>query len=130
MGNQIKFSPKKRDDSSTSDSGDYHTLEIENIQLKNTNRKLISKLNQQQQLIKNINSQMESLKDNQQLNACSKLKEAFQNLKNENKSLQDKLVLSIKQIKKLEKEIEDLNNDSTKDSKTSSPWNKLKKLKN
>lgn len=125
MGNQIKFSPKNRDDS-ISDNDDYRTLEIKNIQLKNTNRKLISKIDQQKKLIKNLTHELESFKNNNQVKDCQKIKNNHQLLKEEHKKLEMIMDDSHKEISKLKKEIEDLKNDSNH----SSPWDKLKKIKN
>lgn len=125
MGNQIKFSPKNRDDS-ISDNDDYRTLEIKNIQLKNTNRKLISKIDQQKKLIKNLTHELESFKNNNQVKDCQKIKNNHQLLKEEHEKLEMIMEDSHKEISKLKKEIEDLKNDSNH----SSPWDKLKKIKN
>ena len=124
MGNQIKFSPKNRDDS-ISDNDDYRTLEIKNIQLKNTNRKLISKIDQQKKLIKNLTHELESFKNNNQVKDCQKIKNNHQLLKEEHEKLEMIMEDSHKEISKLKKEIEDLKNDSNH----SSPWDKLKKIK-
>lgn len=125
MGNQIKFSPKNRDDS-ISDNDDYRTLEIKNIQLKNTNRKLISKIDQQKKLIKNLTHELESFKNNNQVKDCQKIKNNHQLLKEEHEKLEMIMEDSHKEISKLKKEIEDLKNDSNH----SSPWDKLKNIKN
>lgn len=125
MGNQIKFSPKNRDDS-ISDNDDYRTLEIKNIQLKNTNRKLISKIDQQKKLIKNLTHELESFKNNNQVKDCQKIKNNHQLLKEEHEKLEIIMEDSHKEISKLKKEIEDLKNDSNH----SSPWDKLKNIKN
>ena len=62
MGNQIKFTP--RADKTITDD-DAHEIEI--IQLKATNRKLISKLDRQKQLIKKLNMELQKLKQNKEL---------------------------------------------------------------
>jgi predicted nucleic acid-binding Zn-ribbon protein len=128
MGNQIKFSPKKMDDSP--DDDDYQTLEIKNFQLKNTNRKLISKLDQQKHLIKTLKKELESIKNNQQLKDFYELKKDHQRLKTRNDKAQERMVQYQKEITELKKEIKELTNNSSKDSKNSSPWNKLKNLRN
>lgn len=125
MGNQIKFSPKNKDKSSQ-DSDDYRTLEIKNIQLKNTNRKLISKIDQQKKLIKNLTHELESFKNNNQVKDCLKIKKNHQMLKKEHETLEKTVADSHDEILKLKKEIEKLKNDSDH----SSPWDKLKNIKN
>lgn len=123
MGNQIKFSAK---DKETSVSGE-NALEIENIQLRNTNRKLISKLDQQKQLIKSLNKELESIKKNKEIIDSNTLKKEYQTLKNKNENLETLLIQSKKEISQLKKEINKLSNDSHKTK--NSPWNKLKKIR-
>jgi hypothetical protein len=130
MGNQIKFSSKDRDKPSTGDDNQYHALEIENIQLKNTNRKLITKLDHQKQLIKNLNLEIESLKNINQSNDLNKLKEGFQGLKKKNDDLEKLLTQSRKEISNLKNEIKKSTQQDGSDSKKSSTWGKLKKLRN
>ena len=130
MGNQIKFSPKKKDESYSEANDDYRALEIKNIQLKTTNRKLISKLDQQQQLVKNLNSELESFKNNKQIKNYQKLKKDHQSLLNENKRLQKMLDESQMEIVNLNGEIKKLKEKLEKDSSSSSRWNKLKNLRN
>jgi len=125
MGNQIKFSPKEKEDTiSSSDSA----LELESIQLKNTNRKLISKLDQQKQLVKNLTFELESLKKSKELNDIKRLKSQYQALKSKNENLESLLNQSKKEIAKLKKEINSLTNGS-EESKVSSRWDKLKKIR-
>ena len=126
MGNQIKFSAESREKSSTSDDT---TLEMENIQLKNTNRKLISKLDQQKQLNKKLKEEIDSLKSKQESDNINKQKKELQSLKNKNTDLEKLLLQSQKEIKNLKNEIKKLKNEPIPDSKSSSPWDKIKKLR-
>jgi len=125
MGNQIKFSPKEKEKTLSSADGE---LEMENIQLKNTNRKLISKLDQQQQLIKKLNNELESIKKRQELNNSNRLKREYQNLKNKNQNLETLLIQSKKEIAELKREINKLSTDSL-ETKNTSRWDKLKKIR-
>ncbi len=126
MGNQIKFSAESRDKSSTDDDT---ALEMENIQLKNTNRKLISKLDQQKQLNKKLKEELDSLKSKQESDNINKQKKEFQSLKNKNTDLEKLLLQSHKEIKNLKNEIKKNKNETIPDSKSSSPWDKIKKLR-
>lgn len=126
MGNQIKFSAESRDKSSTDDDT---ALEMENIQLKNTNRKLISKLDQQKQLNKKLKEELDSLKSKQESDNINKQKKEFQSLKNKNTDLEKLLLQSHKEIKNLKNEIKKIKNETIPDSKSSSPWDKIKKLR-
>ena len=85
MGNQIKFSAESREKSPNDDDT---TLEMENIQLKNTNRKLISKLDQQKQLNKKLKEEIDSLKSKQESDNINKQKNELQSLKNKNTDLE------------------------------------------
>lgn len=120
MGNQIKFQAKDKKETISSEN----TLEIENIQLRNTNRKLISKLDQQKQLIKKLNREMESIKKNKELVDINTLNKEYQKLKNKNENLETLLIQSKKEISKLKKELDKTNNGSG-----NSPWDKLKKIR-
>jgi predicted RNase H-like nuclease (RuvC/YqgF family) len=97
MGNQITFSPKEKEKALSSADGE---LEMENIQLKNTNRKLISKLDQQKTLLKKLNNELESLKMSVELNDAKRLKRKYQTLKNKNENLETLLIQSKKEIDK------------------------------
>ncbi len=123
MGNQIKFSPKEKEKSLSGEDA----REIENIQLKTTNRKLISKLDQQKQLIKKLNSELDSVKKNKEFVDFNQLKKEYQTLKRKNENLETLLIQSKKEISNLKMEI----NKLTKDSGPSknSPWDKLKKIR-
>ena len=123
MGNQITFSPKK-DKTPSSAEGE---LEMENIQLKNTNRKLISKLDQQKQLIKKLNHQLEAIKKSKELNDSIILKKKYQSLKNKNENLETLLLQSKQEIAQLKKDLNKLSNDSK--SKNNSRWDKLKNMR-
>jgi predicted RNase H-like nuclease (RuvC/YqgF family) len=125
MGNQITFSPKEKEKTLSSADGE---LEMENIQLKNTNRKLISKLDQQKQLIKKLNNELESIKMSVELNDANRLKRKNQTLKNKNENLETLLIQSKKEIAKLKKEVSKLNKDS-EESESTSRWNKLKNIR-
>jgi predicted RNase H-like nuclease (RuvC/YqgF family) len=126
MGNQIKFSAESREKSSTDDDA---ALEMENIQLKNTNRKLISKLDQQKQLNKNLKEEIDSLKNKIESDDINNQKKDLQSLKNKNTDLEKLLLQSRKEIKNLKNEINKLKNEPIPDSKSRSPWDKIKKLR-
>lgn len=121
MGNQIKFSPKKKDEQ-FSGNDDCRSLEIKNIELKNTNRKLIAKIDQQKSLIKSLANELESLKSNQTLKDCEKLKKNHQTLEKKHNHLQETLKKSESEVINLKKDI----NKLTGDSQSSSPWNRIK----
>lgn len=123
MGNQIKFSPKEKEKSLTGED----SLEIKNIQLKTTNRKLISKLDQQKQLIKKLNSELQAIKKNKELADFNQLKKQYQTLKNKNENLETLLIQSKKEISRLKKELNKLTRDSGETK--NSPWDKLKKIR-
>ncbi|MCE5214848.1 MAG: hypothetical protein LLF83_09040 [Methanobacterium sp.] len=126
MGNQIKFSSESREKPS---SGENTAQEMENIQLKNTNRKLISKLDQQKQLNKKLKMELKSLQSKQESIDINKQKKDIQSLKNKNDNLEKLLLQSQKEIKNLKNEIKKLKNETIPNSKSSSPWDKLKKLR-
>lgn len=123
MGNQITFSPDKEKSPSSAEG----ELEMENIQLRNTNRKLISKLDQQKQLIKKLNSQLDAIKKSKELNDSILLKRQCQDLKNKNDNLETLLFQSKQEIAKLKKDLVKLGSDSK--SKNSSRWDKLKNIR-
>ncbi len=123
MGNQIKFSPKEKEKSLTGEDN----LEIKNIQLKTTNRKLISKLDQQKQLIKKLNGELQAIKKNKELADFNQLKKQYQTLKNKNENLETLLIQSKKEISHLKKELNKLTRDS--DETKNFPWDKLKKIR-
>lgn len=126
MGNQIKFSAESRDKTS---GGDETTLEMENIQLKNTNRKLISKLDQQKKLNKKLKMELESLINKKKSINTNKQNKELQSIKNKNNDLEKLLLQSQKEIKNLKNEIKKLKNEPIPDSKSNSPWDKIKKLR-
>lgn len=121
MGNQIKFTPKNEKAVTGEDSG----LEMENIQLKNTNRKLISKLDQQKQLIKKLTHELDTIRKSKELNDANSLKSQYQTLKSKNENLETLLLQSKKEVSKLKDEIKKLD----KDSKGNSRWEKLKSIR-
>ncbi len=123
MGNQITFSPKEKDRSVTGED----TLEIENIQLKATNRKLISKLDQQKQLIKKLNRELQAVKTNKEFVDFNQLKKEYQALKSKNENLETLLLQSKKEITHLKKELNKLTRDSGESK--NSPWDKLRKIR-
>lgn len=122
MGNQITFSPKK-------DKGitDEDTHEIELIQLKATNRKLISKLDQQKQLIKKLNMELQEVKQNKEFTDFNRLKKEYQSLKSKNENLETLLLQSKKEIAHLKKELYKHTGDAGESKKF--PWDKLKKIR-
>ena len=91
MGNQIKFSPKKKDETFSASEDDYRALEFENIQLKNTNRKLISKLDKQKRLIQNIAVELKTLRNQQQNKGHAESDKDYNLLKMQNSDLQEEL---------------------------------------
>ncbi len=122
MGNQITFSPKK-DRSVTGED----TLEIENIQLKATNRKLISKLDQQKQLIKKLNQELQIVKTSKESRDYNQLKKEYHTLKSKNDNLETLLLQSRKEIIRLKRELSKLTGNSGEPK--SSPWDKLKNIR-
>ncbi len=123
MGNQIKFTPREKENSFT----DEATLEMENIQLKATNRKLISKLDQQKQLIKKLNGELESLRRNKEFADFNQLKRDYQTLKGKNENLETLLIQSKKEISHLKNELKKLTKES--DETKNSPWARLKNMR-
>jgi len=127
MGNQIKFSKKDKDNPVTGSEEDYLALEIKSIQLKNTNRKLITKLDQQKKLIKTLTSELEAKKNNEQFKSYDNLKNDYNKLKIEYAKLKVLLNDSRAEITKLKGDIKD--SDKEKDVSndvTISRWDKLK----
>lgn len=129
MGNQIKFSSKSKEKSLSGENDEYHALEIKNIQLKNTNRKLISKLDQHKKLIKTLSEELESIKKNREFIDFNKLKGEYQTLQKKNKDLENLFIQSKKENRKLKKELKKLTDESSKNTKNS-PWSKFKNLRN
>lgn len=127
MGNQIKFSPKSKDRPLP---GENDKLEIEIIQLKNTNRNLISRLDQEKQLNKTLKQELESIKKDNDLSKFNKLKDDYIALKRKNDHLEKLLVQSHKEIRILKNEIKKLKQEAIQDSKNSGAWSKIKKLRN
>lgn len=125
MGNQIKFQPKDKEKPASDVDGE---LELENIQLKNTNRKLISKLEQQNQFIKKLERELETFRKSMEENNLEKIKDEYQALIKKNKNLETLLSQSRKDIQKLKKEIDNISKDSN-ESKGPSPWNKLRNIR-
>jgi predicted RNase H-like nuclease (RuvC/YqgF family) len=125
MGNQIKFTPKDKETPVTTLDSE---MELENIQLKNTNRKLISKLEQQKQLNKKLEKELVIFRKSMEQNNLDKLKNEYQALKNKNKNLETLLSQSRKDIDKLKREIEKLSKDSS-NLKEQSTWNKLRNIR-
>lgn len=123
MGNQIKFTP--RTDKTISDD-DAHEIEI--IQLKATNRKLISKLDNQKQMIKKLNMELQKLKQNKEFTNINQLKKEYQSIKTKNENLESLLQQSKKENTLLKKELEKFTKDANKSK--SSPWDKLKNIRN
>ncbi len=129
MGNQIKFSNKKsKDEPVTGDEEDYLALEIKFIQLKNTNRKLISKIDHQKKLIKSLTSELEGIKNNKQVQSYDKLQNDYHQLKKNYNKLEVMLKKSRAENTKLNVDISDLNKeeDVNDDDITMSRWDKLK----
>ncbi len=127
MGNQIKFSKRNKDDPVKGSEEDYLDLEIKSIQLKNTNRKLISKLDQQKKLIKTLTSELEAIKNNEQFKSYDKLKNDYNQLKIEYAKLEVVVKDFKAEISKLKGDIKDLDKkNDVSDDVTISPWDKLK----
>ena len=127
MGNQIKFSKKDKDNPVTGSEEDYLALEIKSIQLKNTNRKLITKLDQQKKLIKTLTSELEAIKNNEQFKSYDKLKNDYNKLKIEYAKLEVLLNDSRAEISKLKGDIKVLDKEKDVcDDVTISRWDKLK----
>lgn len=122
MGNQITFSPKK--DKAITDE-DAHEIEL--IQLKATNRKLISKLDQQKQLIKKLNLELQKVKQNKEFADFNRLKKEYQSVKSKNENLETLLLQSKKEIAHLKKELKNYSGDNGESK--NSPWDKLKKIR-
>jgi predicted RNase H-like nuclease (RuvC/YqgF family) len=127
MGNQIKFSKKNKDEPFTGNEEDYLALEIKSIQLKNTNRKLISKLDLQKKLIKTLTSELDAIQNSKLFKSHDELKNDYSQLKIE----YDKLDLMFKdsraEIAKLKGDVNDLDKEKdVNDDVTVSRWNKLK----
>jgi len=127
MGNQIKFSKKDKDNPVTGSEEDYLALEIKSIQLKNTNRKLITKLDQQKKLIKTLTSELEAIKNNEQFKSYDKLKNDYNKLKIEYAKLEVLFNDSRAEISKLKGDIKVLDKEKDVcDDVTISRWDKLK----
>lgn len=127
MGNQIKFSKKDKDNPVTGSEEDYLALEIKSIQLKNTNRKLITKLDQQKKLIKTLTSELETIKNNEQFKSYDKLKNDYNKFKIEYAKLEVLLNDSRAEISKLKGDIKVLDKEKdVSDDVTISRWDKLK----
>lgn len=127
MGNQIKFSKKDKDNPVTGSEEDYLALEIKSIQLKNTNRKLITKLDQQKKLIKTLTSELEAIKNNEQFKSYDKLKNDYNKLKIEYAKLEVLFNDSRAEISKLKGDIKVLDKEKdVSDDVTISRWDKLK----
>lgn len=120
MGNQIKFSPEKKREDPFAGKEDSRALEIKNIELKNTNRKLISKIDQQKNIIKELQQKLLSSSDGDHHNNPDYRKDGdYQKIKKENQQLKRMLDESKKEIIRLNNHINDL--------KSLGPWNILKK---
>ncbi|MGO9387891.1 MAG: hypothetical protein ACLPWD_07590 [Methanobacterium sp.] len=127
MGNQIKFSKKNEDDPVNISEGDYLDLEIKSIQLKNTNRKLIFKLDLQKKLIKSLTSELNAIKEDKQIKGYDQLKNDYDQLKIEYSKLEVLLKDSRAEIAKLKDNINDLDNEKdVSDDVTVSRWDQLK----
>jgi len=126
MGNQIKFSKKNTDDPVNISEEDYLDLEIKSIQLKNTNRKLIFKLDLQKKLIKSLTSELNAIKEDKQITSFDELKNAYSQLKIEYSKLEVLLKDSRAEIVKLKDNANDLDNEKdVSDDVTVSRWGKL-----
>jgi predicted RNase H-like nuclease (RuvC/YqgF family) len=125
MGNQIKFTPKDKETPVSTVSSE---MELENIQLRNTNRKLISKLDQQKQLNKKLEKELAIFRKSMKQNNLDNLKDKYQALKNKNKNLETLLSQSRNDIEKLKREIKKLSKDPG-DIKGQSTWNKLRNIR-
>lgn len=127
MGNQIKFSKKNKDDPVNISEADYLDLEIKSIQLKNTNRKLIFKLDLQKKLIKSLTSELNAIKEDKQITSYDQLKNDYNQLKIEYSKLEVLLKASRAEIAKLNDNTNDLDNEKdVSDDVTVSRWDKLK----
>ena len=127
MGNQIKFSKKNKDDPVNISEADYLDLEIKSIQLKNTNRKLIFKLDLQKKLIKSLTSELNAIKEDKQITSYDQLKNDYNQLKIEYSKLEILLKDSRAEIAKLKDNTNDLDNEKdVSDDVTVSRWDKLK----
>ena len=127
MGNQIKFSKKNKDDPVNISEADYLDLEIKSIQLKNTNRKLIFKLDLQKKLIKSLTSELNAIKEDKQITSYDQLKNDYNQLKIEYSKLEVLLKDSRAEIAKLKDNTNDLDNEKdVSDDVTVSRWDKLK----
>ena len=127
MGNQIKFSKKNKDDPVNISEADYLDLEIKSIQLKNTNRKLIFKLDLQKKLIKSLTSELNAIKEDKQITSYDQLKNDYNQLKIEYSKLEVLLKASRAEIAKLKDNTNDLDNEKdVSDDVTVSRWDKLK----
>lgn len=122
MGNQIKFS---QEDKGKSPNG-AENLEIENIQLKATNRKLISKLDQHKQLIKKLNITLDTLKKEREFVDLNQLKSEYKSIKAKNENLESLLIQAKKEISRLKVE---LNNLKKEGEDSPSRWGKLKNFR-
>lgn len=119
MGNQIKFSSQKKEEPFSVSEDDYRALEIENIQLKNTNRKLISKLDKQKELIKKLALELKTIKDNQEntdVSEVNELQKNYNQLKNKQEQLENTYEALKKELKKSAEEIARLKKTSAKES--------------
>jgi len=127
MGNQIKFSKKNTDDPVNISEEDYLDLEIKSIQLKNTNRKLIFKLDLQKKLIKSLTSELNAIKEDKQITSFDELKNDYNQLKIEYSKLEVLLKESRAEIANLKDNTNDLDNEKdVSDDITVSRWDKLK----
>jgi predicted RNase H-like nuclease (RuvC/YqgF family) len=126
MGNQIKFSKKNQDDPVNISEEDYLDLEIKSIQLKNTNNKLIFKLDLQKKLIKSLTSELNAIKEDKQITSYDQLKNDYNQLKIDYSKLEVLLKDSKAEIAKL-KDTNDFDNEKDiSDDVTVSRWDKLK----
>ena len=127
MGNQIKFSKNNKDNPVNISEEDYLDLEIKSIQLKNTNRKLIFKLDLQKKLIKSLTSELNAIKEDKQITSFDELKNDYNQLKIEYSKLEVLLKDSRAEIVKLKDNANDLDNEKdVSDDVTVSRWGKLK----
>ena len=127
MGNQIKFSKNNKDNPVNISEEDYLVLEIKSIQLKNTNRKLIFKLDLQKKLIKSLTSELNAIKEDKQITSFDELKNDYNQLKIEYSKLEVLLKESRAEIANLKDNTNDLDNEKdVSDDVTVSRWDKLK----
>jgi seryl-tRNA synthetase len=127
MGNQIKFSKNNKDNPVNISEEDYLVLEIKSIQLKNTNRKLIFKLDLQKKLIKSLTSELKAIKEDKQITSYDQLKIDYNQLKIEYSKLEVLLKESRAEIANLKDNTNDLDNEKdVSDDVTVSRWGKLK----